>query len=89
MLLTTLFQTRFKILHCYRMSNNPEIYIKVSFFLSLNISMHEIGHTVNAMLENLMTTGCVSSMNLKYLITLCHIRFSINVNVIILVKYLI
>ena len=72
MLLTTLYQTRFKILHCYLMSNNPEIHINVSLFLSLNISMQEIGHTVNAMLENLATTRCVSSMNLKYLITLSY-----------------
>ena len=31
-------------------------------------------HKVDVMLENLSTTGDVSSMNLKYLITLCHMR---------------
>ena len=30
----SIFQTRFKILHCYRMSNNPLTYIKVSLSLS-------------------------------------------------------
>ena len=29
-------------------------------------------HKVDGMLENLATTGAVSSMNIKYLITLCH-----------------
>ena len=72
MLLRTLFQTRFKILHCYRMSNNPLIRVKVSLFPSPNISIYEIARTVNGMLENLATTPCASSMNLKYLITLCH-----------------
>ena len=72
MLLRTLFQTRFKILHCYRMSNNPVIKIEVSLFLSLNINIYEITRTVNEMLENLATTALVSLINLKYLITLCH-----------------
>ena len=72
MLLRTLFQTRFKILHCYRMSNNPVIKIEVSLFLSLNINIYENTRTVNEMLENLATTALVSLINLKYLITLCH-----------------
>ena len=45
MLLRSLFQTRFEILHCYRMSNNPPIKIKVSLSLSLNISIYEIART--------------------------------------------
>ena len=72
MLLRTLLQTRFKILHCYRMSNNPLIRVKVSLFPSPNISIYEIARSVNAMLENLATTGSEPSINLKYLITLCH-----------------
>ena len=48
-LLTTLFQTRIKILHCYRTSNNPLIYIKVSLCLSLNISIYEYcAHNIDA-----------------------------------------
>ena len=60
-LLRTLFQTRFKILHCYCMSNNPLIYIEVSPSLSLNISIYELcAHNIDAILEILVTTcSCV------------------------------
>ena len=55
--LTTLFQTRFEILHCYCMSNNPLIYIKVSLSLSLNISIYELSaNNIHAILEILATT---------------------------------
>ena len=40
-LLRTVFQTRFQILHCYCISNNTLIYIIVSLSLSLNISIDE------------------------------------------------
>ena len=57
MLLKTLFQTRFEILHSYRMSNNPLTYIKVSLSLSLNISIYELpAHNIDVILEILVTT---------------------------------
>ena len=62
-LLRTLFQTTFKILHCYRMSNNPLTYLKVSLSLSLNISIYELrDHNIDAILEILATT-CSSVFN--------------------------
>ena len=60
-LLKTLFLTKFKVLHCYCMSNNPLAYIKVSLSLSLNISTYELrAHNIDAILEILVTTcSCV------------------------------
>ena len=56
-MIRTLFQTRFKILHSYRMSNNPQTYIKVSLSLSLNISIYELyAHNIDVILEILVTT---------------------------------
>ena len=73
MLLSTLFQTSAKILHCYHMNNNLLIEVKVSLFLSLNISIYEQrAHNIDAMLEILVTTCSVSSMNIKYLNIKCH-----------------
>ena len=59
----TPFQTRFKILHCYRMSNNPLTYIKVSLSLSLTISIYEFSvHNIDAILE-IRATTCYCAFN--------------------------
>ena len=82
MLLKTLFQTRFKILHCYHISNNPLTHIKVSLSLSLNISIYELrAHNIDAILEILATTcSCVFNEHKQF--NRCHMPLSINLNVL-------
>ena len=61
--LRTLFQTRFKILHCYRMSNNPLTYNNVSLSLSLTISIYEFTtHNIYA-IQEIQGTTCYCAFN--------------------------